>query len=194
MVRRTEQRPDAPATVLLASHQREAVIMIMISNSQETFQTCGLHPETVLHLQRLVLLNIDSRDAYRASAILAKDTRLVTLAEHTALERQNWAVTLQNILWSDGNESTSQICINTSGNHGILNRIRESPETSAASIIQRLLDIDDYVYSCYGKVIGTIKGRGIRQLLSEHASRTAELRTTLTGLQSSLDTPSENIA
>ena len=198
MVRRTEQRPDAPTTVLLASHQTEAVIMIMISNSQETFQTRGLHPETVLHLQRLVLLNIDSRDAYRASAILAKDTGLVTLAEHTAVECQNWAVTLQNILWSDGNESTSQICINTSintsGNHGILNRIRESPETSAASIIQRLLDIDDYVYSCYEKVIGTIKGRGIRQLLSEHASRTAELRTTLTGLQRSLDTPSENIA
>ena len=84
--------------------------MIMASNSKESFRTRGLHPETVLHLQRLVLLNVDSRDAYRASASLTKDVRLIALAEHTALERQIQAVSLQNILWCDGNESTSQIC------------------------------------------------------------------------------------
>ena len=163
--------------------------MIMASNSHESFQTRGLHPETVMHLQRLVLLNIDSRDAYRASAILAKDARLVTIAQHAALERQNRAVALQNILWSDGNESSSPICINSCGDQGILKRLRESPETSSASIIQGLLDIDDYVYSCYEKIIGIIKGRGIRQLLSEHADRTAELRITLTGLQRRHDAP-----
>ena len=160
--------------------------MIMASNSQESFRTRGLHPETVLHLQRLVLLNVDSRDAYRASASLTKDVRLIALAEHTALERQIQAVSLQNILWCDGNKSTSQICRESSGDHGFVNRSRESPETTVSSIIQGLLDIDDYVYSCYEKVIGTIKGRGIRQLLSEHAARIAELRITSTGLQRSL--------
>jgi hypothetical protein len=160
--------------------------MIMASNSQESFRTRGLHPETVLHLQRLVLLNVDSRDAYRASASLTKDVRLMALAEQTALERQIQAVSLQNILWYDGNESTLRICIETSGDHGFVNRVRESPETTVSSIIQGLLDIDDYVYSSYEKVIGTIKGRGIRQLLSEHAARIAELRITSTGLQRSL--------
>lgn len=160
--------------------------MIMASNSQELFRTRGLHRETVLHLRRLVLLNVDSRDAYRASASLTKDVRLIALAEHTSLERQIQAVSLQNILWCDGKESTLRICIETSGDHGYVNRVRESPESTVSSIIQGLLDIDDYVYSCYEKVIGTIKGRGIRQLLSEHAARIAELRITSTGLQRSL--------
>ncbi|MEJ7593423.1 MAG: hypothetical protein WKF77_17925 [Planctomycetaceae bacterium] len=163
----------------------------MASNSQEYLQTRALYPETVIHLQRLVLLNADSRDAYRAASVLAKDARLIALAEHAHLQRQIQAVTLQNILWCDGNESTSRVCIE-SGDHGFLDRVKASPETSLTSIIQGLLDIDDYVYSCYEKVIGTIQGRGIRQLLSEQAARIAELRTTLTELLRSLDalTPS----
>ena len=111
---------------------------------------------------------------------------MITLAEHAHLERQIQAVTLQNILWADGNESASRICIE-SGDDGFPDRVKASTKTSLTSIIQGLLDIDDYVYSCYEKVIGTIQGRGIRQLLSEQASRINELRTTLTELLRSLD-------
>ncbi len=162
--------------------------MIMASNSREYFQTRALYPETVIHLQRLVLLNVDSRDAYRAAAVLATDARFIALAEHTHLERQIQAVTLQNILWGDGNESTSRMCIET-GNHGFPDRVKGSPETSLRSIIQGLLDIDLYVYSCYEKIMRTITGRGIRQLLSEQAARIDEIRTTLTELLRSAETP-----
>lgn len=161
--------------------------MIMASNSQENFQRRAFYPETVMHLQRLVLLNVDSRDAYRAAAVLAKDARLIALAEHSQLERQIQAVILQNILWGDGNESISQISTEK-GNHGLLDRVNASPETSLTSIIQGLLDIDAYVSTCYEKVIGSITGRGIRQLLSEQAARIDELRTALTELLRTLET------
>ena len=160
--------------------------MIMALNTQEYFQTRALLPETVMQLRRLILLNVDSRNAYRAAAVLAKDARLITLAEHTDLERQIQAVTLQNILWGDGNESSSRMCLETD-DHGFINRVKAAPKPSLTSIIQGLLDIDDYVYSCYERVINTIQGRGIRQLLSEQAARIDELRITLTGLQRILD-------
>jgi hypothetical protein len=162
--------------------------MIMASNSQGYFRTGRLHPETVMHLQRLVLLNADSRDAYRAAAALAQDARLIALAEHTERERHNQAVTLQNLLWSDGNESTSRFCMNTVDRR-LFDRTRPADESSQASIIQRLLDIDDYVYSCYEKVLSKIQGRGIRQLLSEQATPIRELRTSLTELLTDLDAP-----
>jgi len=155
--------------------------MIMASNSLEYLHRRAFYPDTVIHLQRLVLLNIDSRDVYRAASVLAKDARLISLAEHAGLERQIQAVTLQNILWGDGNESTSRMCIET-GDHAFFDRGKASPETTLASIIQGLLDIDNYVYACYKKIIGTIQGRGIRQLLSEQAARIDELRSALTEL------------
>ena len=111
---------------------------------------------------------------------------MIALAAHAHLERQIQAVTLQNILWADGNKSTSRICIE-SGDDGFPDRVKASTTTSLTSIIQGLLDIDDYVYACYEKVIGTTQGRGIRQLLSEQASRINELRTTLTKLLRNLD-------
>ena len=155
--------------------------MIMASNPQEHLQRGSLYRETVIHLQRLVLLNADSRDAYRAASILAKDARLISLAEHAQLERQIQAVTLQNILWGDGHESISRVCIE-SGDYGILDHVTTPPETTLTAIIEGLLDIDDYIYSCYKKIIGTIQGRGIRQLLSEQATRIHELRTALAEL------------
>lgn len=161
----------------------------MALKTQEYFRTRALSPETVIHLQWLVVLNADSRDAYRAASVLTKDARLIAFAEYVHLERQIQAVTLQNVLWGDGNESTSRVCIE-SGDHGIPDRVKALSETSFTSIVQGLLDIDDYVYACYQKVIRTIQGRGIRQLLSEQAARIDELRPTLIEL---LGTPDSRI-
>jgi hypothetical protein len=166
--------------------------MIMASDSQEYFRTRRLQPETVMHLQRLVLLNVDSRDAYRAAAILAKDARLIALAEHTVRQRQMQAITLQNILWGDGNESTSRMCIDTVDKR-LFDRARASRETSLESIIQKLLDIDDYVYTCYEKILSTIPGRGIRQLLTEQALTIRDLQTSLTGLLKDLDAVTSSV-
>ncbi len=160
--------------------------MIMASNLSEYSSPRALDPDTVLHLQRLVLLNFDSRDAYRAAETRAKDVRLIALAQHTFLERQIQAVTLQNILWDDGSESTSRVYIETV-DHALLDRIRTTPATSDTAIIRELLDIELYVYLCYEKVISAIKGRGIRQLLSEQASQIDELKITLSELLQSCD-------
>jgi hypothetical protein len=160
--------------------------MIMVSNLPEYSSPRALCPDTVIHLQRLVLLNFDSRDAYRAAETLARDARLMTLAQHTFLERQIQAVTLQNILWSDGNESTSRVYPETV-DHAFLDRIRTTPATSDTAVIRQLLDIDLYVCLCYEKIISATRGRGIRQLLSEQATQIDELRKTLAELLRSQD-------
>lgn len=138
---------------------------------------------TILELQRLVLLNNESRDAYQLTANLVKDPQLAALAEHTALERHSQTLTLQNILWCNGNESKSRSSIETGCNRRIYKVLGESPARLLTAVIDELLEIDEVVYSCYEKAKGTIQGRGIRQFLSEQAVRIQLLRTRMLDLR-----------
>lgn len=163
--------------------------MIMALNSQESFQTRGLHPETVLQLQELVQVNVDSRDAYRAAANLATDSRLTELAQQTAIERHIQAGTLKNILWCNGNESSTRVCGDSGNNRICRNGGNAPPERSLYVLLQELLKIDEHLYASYRTAMNTIEGRGIRQLLGEQATRIQRLRTVLLELQQTVAGP-----
>ena len=163
--------------------EKATVTMIMAAIIRDSVATSGLEVNTILQLQRLVLLNNESRDAYQLTANLAKDPQLAALAEHTALDRHSQSLTLQNILWCNGNESKSRSSIDTGCDRRIYRVLNESPARLLTAVIDELLEIDELVYSGYAKVKGTIQGRGIRQLLSEQAVGIQRLRTSMLDLR-----------
>ena len=156
--------------------KKATIIMIMAKNLQESFPTSGLEPTTILHLQRLVLLNNESRDAYQVAANLSTDPQLMALAQQAALERGAQANTLQNILWCNGTISRSQTRVESEHDRRICNVLNESPQELTRTLVDELLKIDEIVYSCYEKVRNNTHGRGIRQLLTEQALRIQERR------------------
>lgn len=163
------------------------LIMIMPANLQDSSPTNGLHPHTVLQLQRLVLLTNESRDAYQLAANLATDPQIVALSQRTAFERHSQAMALQNVLWCNGNESKSRSPIETERDRRIHQVLNEWPERLNATLFDELLKIDQQLYSCYEKVQRTIPGRGIRQLLSEHALCIQRLPKIMLDLQHELE-------
>lgn len=145
--------------------------MIMALNLQESFPGNGLDSATIFHLQRLVQLNNESRDAYLVVANLATDWRLVEIAEQAAAERQTQVATLQNILWCNGTSARNESRGETESNRRIYKVLNESPQRLFATLVHELLRIDEQVYECYESVKNSIQGRGIRQLLTEQAMR-----------------------
>lgn len=155
---------------------KATVIMIMALNLQESFPTSGLDSTTILHLQRLVLLNNQSRDTYLVVANLTTDGRLVEIAQQAAFERQTQAATLQNILWCNGTSARSQSRGETDTDRRIFKVLDESPHLLFATLIDELLRVDEQVHECYESVRNSIQGRGIRQLLTEQAMRVQRRR------------------
>ncbi len=157
--------------------------MIMARNLQESFPTSELAPTTIRDLQRLVLLNNKSRDAYHVVANLATDPQMVALAEQAALEREAEANTLQNILWCNGTTSGSETRLESERDRRIDKVLNESPQQLLTTVVDELLKIDENVYSCYEKIRNSTQGRGIRQLLTEQALRIQERRKTMLDLR-----------
>jgi len=145
--------------------------MIMALNLQESFPTSGLDAQTIFHLQRLVLLNDQSRDAYQVAANLATNPELLGLADQAVQERQAQAATLQNILWCNGTSSRVQDRRETEIDRRIYRVLSESPAELSETLIDELLKIEEVIGSCYENVRNLIQGRGLRQLLTEQALR-----------------------
>jgi hypothetical protein len=160
--------------------------MIMALNPQESFQTGGMLPETILQLQRLVLLNLDSRDAFLAAADLSTDARVAGIVEQIALERRHQAATLQNILWCHGKESEFRRCRGSLRSLPFQFERDQASAGSTTEILQGLLDIDEYVVLSYENILKTFQGRGIRQLLCEQAVQIQHNQIELRELQNGL--------
>jgi hypothetical protein len=168
------------------------VIMIMAVNPPESFPTSGLDSATSQHLQRLVLLNNESRDAYQVAANLATDRRLVDLSQQTALERQGQAATLQNILWCNGTPSKTEPRGETESDRRIYKVLNESPQQLHATLIDELLKIDEQLCECYENVRNSIPGRGIRQLLTEQAMGIQRRRKSVLDLRLQIANPNSS--
>ncbi len=172
--------------------KKATVIMVMAVNSQDSFPTSGLDPTTILHLQRLVLLNSESRDAYQVAANLATHPKLVQLAGQAALERQAQVKTLQNILWCNGTVSRFQSPVESERDRRICRVLNESPQQLLKTLVDELLKIDEVVYSCYENIRNDTQGRGMRQLLTEQALLIQQRRKDMLDLQQSITTPNSS--
>lgn len=157
--------------------------MIMALNLPESFPTSGLDAKTIFHLQRLVLLNHESRDAYQMAANLATNPQLLELAEQAVQERQAQAATLQNILWCNGTSSRVQNRGEAEIDRRVCQVLNESPDELSGTLVAELLKIEEANCACYENVRNLIQGRGIRQLLTEQALRIQHSQHNLLDLQ-----------
>ena len=146
-------------------------IMIMALNLKDSFSTSGLDAETIFYLQRLVLLNHESRDAYQMAANLGTNPQLLELANQAVQERQAQAATLQNILWCNGTSSRVRNRGEAEIERNAYRVLNESPEELSATLVDELVKIEAAICSYYEKVRNLIQGRGIRQLLTEQTLR-----------------------
>ena len=157
--------------------------MIMALNLQESFPTSGLDARTIFHLQRLVLLNHESRDAYQMAANLATNPQLLELADQAVQERQAQAATLQNILWCNGTSSRVQTRGEGEIDRRVCQVLNESPDELSGTLVDELLKIEEANCVSYENVRNLIQGRGIRQLLTEQALRIQRAQHNLLDLQ-----------
>lgn len=129
-----------------------------------------LTQNTVFQLKRLIHLNLACRDEFRGALNHTNDPRAQAAFGKTAEEHGRHAAALQKLLWSQLEETQyqcSSYCESTAHLYG--NAGRTQPHGLSA-MLSKSEHLENRLQRQYLQALASIKGRAVRQLLTEQSA------------------------